>query len=130
MKTKIILLSATLLLVPNVAQAKTNHNTNKYTYTYHRSQHIYCPYAGCKKSFSQYLGAGRQMSVVYGRLLLTTTEKDNNKMAKPMYQVGDLFTTTQSKVTGKIKEIIPVNARTTTLLLDVDGEERFTSVKL
>lgn len=50
-------------------------------------------------------------------------------MAKPMYQVGDLFTTTASKVTGKIKEIIPVNASTTTLLLDVDGEDRYTSVK-
>lgn len=51
-------------------------------------------------------------------------------MAKPLYQIGDLFTTSQSKVTGKIKEIIPVNARTTTLLLDVDGEERYTSVSL
>ena len=45
------------------------------------------------------------------------------------YQVGDLFTTQSSKVTGTIKEIIPVNARTTTLLLDVDGQDRYTSVK-
>ena len=50
-------------------------------------------------------------------------------MAKPIYQIGDLFTTQSSKVTGKIKEIIPVNAYTTTLLLDVDGEDRYTSVK-
>ena len=46
------------------------------------------------------------------------------------YQVGDLFTTTKTKVTGRIKEIIPVNANTTTLLLDVDGEDRYTSVSL
>lgn len=50
--------------------------------------------------------------------------------SKPKYQVGDLFTTTSSKVTGTIKEIIPVNARTTTLLLDVNGQDRYTSVKL
>ena len=46
------------------------------------------------------------------------------------YQVGDLFTTQSSKVTGTIKEIIPVNANTTTLLLDVNGSDRYTSVKL
>ena len=51
-------------------------------------------------------------------------------MAKSTYQIGDLFTTQSSKVTGTIKEIIPVNATTTTLLLDVDGDERYTSVKL
>lgn len=51
-------------------------------------------------------------------------------MAKPMYQIGDLFTTQKSAVTGTIKEIIPVNSNTTTLLLDVDGDERYTSVKL
>jgi len=46
------------------------------------------------------------------------------------YQVGDLFTTQKSKVTGTIKEIIPVNSATTRLLLDVEGEERYTSVTL
>lgn len=51
-------------------------------------------------------------------------------MATPTYQVGDLFTTQKSKVTGTIKEIIPVNSNTTTLLLDVEGEERYTSVTL
>ena len=46
------------------------------------------------------------------------------------YQVGDLFTTTKSKVTGKIKEIIPVSKRVTTVLLDVDGQDRYTTVKI
>jgi len=45
------------------------------------------------------------------------------------YQVGDLFTTQKSKVTGTIKEIIPVNANTTKVLLDVNGEDRYTTVK-
>ena len=73
------------------------------------------------------------MSVPSAILGLSTTnnkEKDNNKMTKAKtYQVGDLFTTASSKVTGTIKEIIPVNANTTTLLLDVNGEDRYTSVK-
>lgn len=46
------------------------------------------------------------------------------------YQVGDLFTTQKSKVTGVIKAIEPLNERTTRVLLEVDGEERFTTVKI
>jgi hypothetical protein len=46
------------------------------------------------------------------------------------YQVGDLFTTQKSAVTGTIKEIIPVSANTTRVLLDVDGQERYTTVTL
>ena len=46
------------------------------------------------------------------------------------YQVGDLFTTQKSKVTGTIKEIIPVNANVTKVLLDVNGEDRYTTVTL
>jgi len=46
------------------------------------------------------------------------------------YQVGDLFTTQKSKVTGVIKAIEPLSANTTRVLLDVDGEERFTTVTL
>jgi hypothetical protein len=44
------------------------------------------------------------------------------------YAVGDLFTTQKSKVTGTIKEINPINASTTRVLLDVDGKERWTTV--
>lgn len=46
------------------------------------------------------------------------------------YAVGDLFTTTKSKVTGTIKEIVPVTARTTRVKLEVDGQDRWTSVKI
>lgn len=43
------------------------------------------------------------------------------------YQVGDLFTTQKSGVTGTIKEINPINASATRVLLDVDGEDRWTT---
>ena len=46
------------------------------------------------------------------------------------YKVGDLFTTQKSKVTGTIKEINPINATNTRVLLDVDGQERWTTVTL
>jgi hypothetical protein len=47
------------------------------------------------------------------------------------YQVGDLFTTQRSQVTGKIAEIVPVNARTTRVKLSLDnGTSRWTSVTI
>ena len=56
MKTKIIALATALLLVPTMAQARTHstHKVGKYTYTVHRSQHIYCPYTGCKSDFTKH----------------------------------------------------------------------------
>ena len=51
-------------------------------------------------------------------------------METPLYKVGDVFTTTTSKVTGVIKEITPVNARTVRILLDVNGKERYTTFKM
>jgi hypothetical protein len=70
------------------------------------------------------------MSVVYARLLLTTTKKRTKQMtvSNKTYQVGDLFTTQKSKVTGVIKAIEPKTPNSTLVLLDVDGEERFTTV--
>jgi hypothetical protein len=44
------------------------------------------------------------------------------------YQVGDLFTTQKSKVTGVIKAIEPLSDTMTRVLLDVNGKERFTTV--
>jgi len=73
------------------------------------------------------------MSDPYDRItIVETTNRKKEKMSVngKTYQVGDLFTTQKSKVTGTIKEIIPVNSATTRLLLDVDGEERYTSVTL
>ena len=43
------------------------------------------------------------------------------------YQVGDLFTTQRSKVTGTIKEIVPVSAKRTRVKLEVDGKDRWTT---
>lgn len=46
------------------------------------------------------------------------------------YQVGDLFTTQKSGITGTIKAIEPKSPNRTVVLLDVDGEERFTTVTI
>jgi hypothetical protein len=59
---------------------------------------------------------------------------NNNRKEKQMtvenktYQVGDLFTTQKSGVTGTIKEINSLNANTTRVLLEVDGSDRWTTV--
>ena len=42
--------------------------------------------------------------------------------------LGDTFTTRKSHVTGTIKEIIEKDNGQTVLLLDVNGEDRYTSV--
>ena len=47
------------------------------------------------------------------------------------YQIGDLFTTQRSGVTGAISEIVPVNERTTRVKLALDsGESRWTTVTI
>jgi hypothetical protein len=70
------------------------------------------------------------MSVVSDRIQLTTTKEKDKKMtvSNKTYQVGDLFTTQKSGVTGIIKAIEPKSPNSTLVLLDVDGEERFTTV--
>ena len=45
-----------------------------------------------------------------------------------VYQVGDLFTTFTSKVTGTIKEIVPNASGSVRVLLDVEGKDRWTTV--
>jgi len=45
------------------------------------------------------------------------------------YQVGDLFTTQKSKVTGTIKEIVPQASGSVRVKLEVDGENRWTTFK-
>lgn len=48
-----------------------------------------------------------------------------------IYQIGDLFTTRRSGVTGSISEIVPVNDRTTRVKLSLDnGEYRWTTVTI
>ena len=46
------------------------------------------------------------------------------------YQVGDLFTTQKSGITGRIVSIEAKTPNRTLVLLDVEGEERFTTVTL
>ena len=47
------------------------------------------------------------------------------------YQIGDLFTTQRSGVTGAISEIVPVNDRTTRVKLVMDnGDYRWTTVTI
>lgn len=46
------------------------------------------------------------------------------------YQVGDLFTTQKSKVTGVIKEITSLSPNSTLVLLDVEGKDRYTTVTI
>ena len=43
------------------------------------------------------------------------------------YQVGDLFTTSKSKVTGTIKEIVPQASGSVRIKLEVDGSPRWTT---
>lgn len=45
------------------------------------------------------------------------------------YQVGDLFTTAKSKVTGTIKEIVPNASGSVRVKLEVNGEPRWTTYK-
>jgi hypothetical protein len=45
------------------------------------------------------------------------------------YQVGDLFTTSKSQVTGVIKEIVPNASGSVRVKLEVDGEPRWTTFK-
>jgi hypothetical protein len=46
------------------------------------------------------------------------------------YQVGDLFTTQKSAITGRIEEIVPVTATVTRVKLATENGERWTSVTL
>jgi hypothetical protein len=46
------------------------------------------------------------------------------------YQVGDLFTTQKSNITGRIKEITPVTASMTRVLLETEQGDRYTTVTL
>ena len=72
------------------------------------------------------------MSVVYGRLLLTTTRKGKKMTVEnKTYQIGDLFTTQRSNVTGTITEIVNVKPNQSRVKLSLDnGEYRWTTVTI
>jgi hypothetical protein len=51
-----------------------------------------------------------------------------NETTGKNYQIGDLFTTQRSKVTGIIKEIVPTSSpKRTRVKLSVDGKDRWTT---
>jgi len=51
-----------------------------------------------------------------------------NEATGKTYQIGDLFTTQRSKVTGVIKEIVPTSsAKRTRVKLEVNGQDRWTT---
>ena len=48
-------------------------------------------------------------------------------MKKDKYAIGDLFTSTKSRITGIIEEIIPVRNDLVKLRINVEGESRWTT---
>jgi hypothetical protein len=48
--------------------------------------------------------------------------KDNNT-----YTIGDLFTSTKSRITGIIEEIVPVRDDLVKVRINVEGESRWTT---
>jgi hypothetical protein len=45
------------------------------------------------------------------------------------YQIGDLYTTQKSKVTGTIKQIVPNASGSVRVQLEVNGDTRWTTFK-
>jgi hypothetical protein len=48
-------------------------------------------------------------------------------MEKDKYAIGDLFTSTKSRITGIIEEIIPIRNDLVKLRINVEGESRWTT---
>jgi hypothetical protein len=48
-------------------------------------------------------------------------------MEKDKYAIGDLFTSTKSRITGIIEEIVPVRNDLVKLRINVEGESRWTT---
>ena len=69
------------------------------------------------------------MSVVSDRIPLLKRKEAKMTINNKTYQVGDLFTTSKSKVTGTIKEIIPNASGSVRVKLEVDGKDRWTTFK-
>ena len=61
----------------------------------------------------------------------TTTEKEKQMtLSGYTYQIGDLFTTSKTGVTGRITDFSPINAKLTRVSLRLaNGAHRFAMVK-
>lgn len=69
------------------------------------------------------------MSDPNATILTSTTNKGNNMtIANKTYEVGDLFTTLSSGVTGTITEIVKNTNGSVRVKLDTEGGERWTTV--
>ena len=65
------------------------------------------------------------------RLVITPTERENKMtLGGYTYQVGDLFTTSKTGVTGRIEQFIPMRKNVTRVALRLaNGQRRLAMVK-
>jgi len=63
--------------------------------------------------------------------LTTTTEKEKQMtLSGYTYQIGDLFTTSKTGITGRISNFTPINSKLTRVSLQLaNGAHRFAMVK-
>ena len=70
------------------------------------------------------------LDLYYKQLTPTTKGKTQMTLSGYTYQIGDLFTTRNTGVTGRIKDFTPINAKLTRVSLQLaNGAHRFAMVK-
>jgi hypothetical protein len=71
------------------------------------------------------------MSDPYAKMITSTTNRKEKQMETKIQTptVGSQFTTAKSGVTGEVKEVIKNQNGTFRVKLDVNGQDRWTTVK-
>ena len=70
------------------------------------------------------------LKLYYKQLTPTTERQDPMSLNGYTYQIGDLFTTSKTGVTGRISDFTPINAKLTRVSLRLaNGAHRFAMVK-
>jgi hypothetical protein len=71
------------------------------------------------------------MSDPYAKMITSTTNRKEKQMENKIQTptVGSQFTTAKSGVTGEVKEVIKNQNGTFRVKLDVNGQDRWTTVK-
>jgi hypothetical protein len=70
------------------------------------------------------------LKLYYKQLTPTTKGKTQMTLSGYTYQIGDLFTTSKTGVTGRISDFTPINAKLTRVSLRLaNGAHRFAMVK-
>jgi hypothetical protein len=70
------------------------------------------------------------LDLYYKQLTPTTKGKTQMTLHGYTYQIGDLFTTSKTGVTGRIKNFTPINSKLTRVSLQLaNGAHRFAMVK-